>query len=87
MRDDLEVIKAVKWCWDNGITIFPVISPLKHERPQGWKPAGFKTKDKVRICLKIGTKEKIGDMEYDQDDKLYKKIEDLYMHMFDKRNK
>ena len=88
MNDELEVIEAVKWCWDNGIKIFPVVSPLKEERegpPGSWRPAKLNSLDKVKICVQIGKNMKYGTIEYAQNDKLYKKIEELYMHYYSNR--
>lgn len=96
MRDELEVIEAVKWCWDNRIRIYPVIHPLPSEMPRAkneaqrkdpkyFTPAGYKSKDKVRICVEIGSKKKVGEMVFEQDDSLYRKIEDLYIHYYNNR--
>lgn len=96
MRDELEVVEAVRWCWDNRIRIYPVIHPLPSEMPRAktaaqrkdpnyFTPAGYKSKDKVRICVEVGSKKKVGEMVFDQNDKLYQKIEDLYMHYYSKR--
>lgn len=87
-RDDIEeVIEATKWCWDHAIKIYPVISPIPSERPAGWRPAPMKATDKVSICVQIGSKTKIGELEYSQDDKLYEKIQELYLHYYNRRNK
>lgn len=83
--EEFEQILAMKWCWDAGIRIFPVISPLPSERTASWKPASFKTTDKVKICVQMGSKMNYGSIEYDQNQALYDKILELYVHYYSKR--
>lgn len=85
INEELEQLLAMKWCWDNGIKIFPVISPLPTERTASWQPASMKTTDKVCICVQIGTKMKYGTMDYEQNQALYDKILELYVHYYTKR--
>lgn len=41
--------------------------------------------DKVKICVQMGTKMNYGSIEYDQNQALYDKILELYVHYYNKR--
>ena len=83
--DEYEALLAMKWCWDMGIRIFPVVTPLPDDRTSSWRPAGMKSTDKVQICIQMGTKMKYGTETYDQNQKMWDKIAELYLHLYNKR--
>lgn len=64
------VLKSIKTCWDNHIFIVP-------------KPIDSSKKPMVRILMKIGGIERIGQSTYTQKD-VYSKIFELYVHYADK---
>ena len=66
--------EAKKYCWSKKIRIYP--KPLQ----TGWRT-------KVRIVIETNGKEKIGKLEYKQDEKLYKKIDQLYESIYSRRVK
>ncbi len=72
----MEKIKAAKWCWEQGIRIYPVPVP----RSNG------KQKPECYIEIDFGSKKQKGEMTYKQDSKLYDKIHELYAYYFSKRN-
>ena len=77
-KDDYDerIIKALKYCWDKGIYAYPLVHDGR----------GKKCPD-VKIQMRIGNKKVTGEMVYSQkDDALYKKINELYLHHYDKRN-
>ena len=74
---DERVIKALKYCWDKGIYAYPIVN-------DGGR--GKRYPD-VKIQMRIGNKKVTGEIVYSQkDDRLYKKINELYLHHYDKRN-
>lgn len=70
MYDDFEVLKAVKACWDRGIYFYPVVMPN-----QGGFP-----RPTVKIGWKNGHKSGVGKFEYKQNQELYDKMYELYLH-------
>lgn len=77
--DDEDFLKAIRWCWDRGIYFYPVVISGQSK--------SFKVVPKVKIEMSTrGYKPKIGSVEYIQNDKLYDKIRELYMHKFESRN-
>ena len=73
-----EDIKAVQWCWDKGITVYPIVG-------KGQKMT-YKQLPKVKIEIQMQNKKQIGNFEYRQNEELYDKIQELYNNMFEKRN-
>lgn len=73
-----EEIKAVQWCWDKGIKVFPIVA--KNQKTT------YKEVPKVKINIQKGTRNQLGNEFYKQDANLYKKIQELYNNMFEKRN-
>ena len=73
-----EEIKAVQWCWDKGITVFPIVA--KNQKTT------YKEVPKVKINIQKGSRNQLGNEFYKQDANLYKKIQELYNNMFEKRN-
>ena len=74
---DDRLINAIRYCWDKGIYAYPIVHQdgVKRKVPL------------VKIQMQIGRKKKIGDVVYDQkDDALYDKINEIYLHHYDKRN-
>ncbi len=66
--------EAKLYCWSKGIRIYP--KPLQ----TGWRT-------KCKIVIETNGKEKIGKLEYKQDEKLYKKIDELYESIYSRRVK
>tara|TARA_R110002012_G_scaffold300532_1_gene500380 strand:+ start:1030 stop:1317 length:288 start_codon:yes stop_codon:yes gene_type:complete len=73
--NDWEVIRAIRFCWDLGIKYYPVvISGQSHK---------WNFRPRVKIAKKEGSKpERLGVMEFEQDDKLYNKIRELYLNRY-----
>lgn len=70
MYDDFEVLKSVKACWDRGIYFYPVVMPNQ----------GGMANPKVKIGWKDGSKTGVGKFEYKQNQELYDKMYELYIH-------
>jgi hypothetical protein len=70
MYDDFEVLKSVKACWDRGIYFYPEVMPNQ----------GGMTNPKVKIGWKDGSKTGVGKFEYKQNQELYDKMYELYIH-------
>ncbi|WP_392420119.1 hypothetical protein ACF3OE_00480 [Capnocytophaga canis] len=65
---------AMSWCWENGITIYPI--PLV---PNG---------SSMKICVNNNGAETIGkDIYYNKTHKIYDKIKELYVTIYNKNNK
>ena len=78
-NDDYQetVVKALRYCWDKGIYAFPIV--VKGNKGSRFPP--------VKIQMNIGNTKRIGDVIYDQKSAdLYNKIDELYLHYFNKRN-
>jgi hypothetical protein len=73
-----EDIKAVQWCWDKGIKVFPIVA--KNQK------TSYKEVPKVKINIQKGSRNQLGNFEYRQNKELYDKIQELYNNMFEKRN-
>ena len=73
MYDDFEVLKAVKECWSIGIYFYPVVMPNQ----------GGMTSPKVKIGWKDGHKSGVGKFEYKQNQELYDKMYELYLHKYE----
>ena len=73
---DERIIKALKYCWDKGIYAYPLVHDGRGKRCPD-----------VKIQMRIGNKKVTGEIVYSQkDDALYKKINELYLHHYEKRN-
>jgi hypothetical protein len=78
-NDDYQetVVRALRYCWDKGIYAFPVV--VDGNRGKRNPP--------VKIQMNIGNTKKIGEVLYDQKSSdIYEKIDELYVHYFNKRN-
>tara|TARA_R110000868_G_scaffold38899_2_gene135853 strand:- start:1703 stop:1960 length:258 start_codon:yes stop_codon:yes gene_type:complete len=84
MQGEFDALLAVKWCWDNGIKIYPVVSG---KDSPSFRAATMRGTDKVKIVIQNGTKKREGTETYNQDKKLYEKIEELYIHLYEKRHR
>lgn len=73
MYDDFEVLKAVKECWDRGIYFYPEVMPRQ----------GGLSSPKVKIGWKDGHKSGVGKFEYKQNQELYDKMYELYLHKYE----
>ena len=73
MYDDFEVLKAVKECWDRGIYFYPEVSPNQ----------GGLSNPTVKIGWKNGHKSGVGQFEYKQNQELYDKMYELYLHKYE----
>lgn len=72
MYDDFEVLKSVQYCWNRGIYFYPVVIPNQ--------AVALKFIPKVKIGWKDGQKTGVGKFEYDQNQELYDKMYELYVH-------
>ena len=72
--------KKIRWCWNNGITIYPKPVP---------KSSGVKS-PKVKIEINYNAQIQQGAEVYSQDKKgaevLYNKIKELYGWYYDRKN-
>jgi len=77
--DEFELLKAIKFCYDKGVLFYPIVV-------EGQTTA-LKFMPKVNIVMKQGDKYKRGSVEYAQNDELYDKIRQLYVHKYEQLNK
>ena len=70
---DPDLIEAIRYCWNKKMYYYPVIV-------KGLSP-------KVKIEYKNGSSIQTGEMIYDQEDELYEKIRELYLHKYRQNNK
>lgn len=64
-------IKAKKWCWDNGIKIYPL--PI------------VSNGSILKIIVNKNGNETLGEQKYDQN-QVYEKIKELYSSIYEKNN-
>ena len=74
------MIKAIRFCWDLGVYFYPVVI--------SGQSSSLKVVPKVKIAFKQGSKDPVeGKLEYNQNDELYDKIRELYLHKYNQLNR
>lgn len=66
------------------LRVYPVVEPNTSHSKAGKRGRSHNV-PKVRICIEIGNSKHTGDAIYQQDDKLYAKIDEIYEHYYNKR--
>ena len=67
---EFELMKAFKWCIERGIKFYPVLNKTN--------------KPRVFIEMSVGSNKTTGIIEYSQDETMYDKIRELYLHKYKK---
>ena len=76
---DVDLIDAIRHCWDRGIYYYPYVVP-EQSRAMKFTP-------KVKIQKRQGKFITTGGILYNQGDELYEKIRELYLHKYKQLNK
>ncbi|GET48820.1 hypothetical protein RCZ02_16510 [Capnocytophaga felis] len=72
MKTEIPIHKIMTWCWNNGVSIYPI--PL------------VSNGSRLRICLNNNGKETIGKDIYDNGPAIYEKIKEMYRAIYKKNN-
>jgi|TARA_R110000787_G_scaffold20332_2_gene60568 hypothetical protein len=78
LHDDPKVIKVRSYCWDRSIYFYPIVV--------SGQETSYKFVPKVRIGYSSPYSFIAGTLIYDQNDELYDKIIELYLHYYEKLN-
>ena len=71
-KNEIPINKIMNWCWNNGISIYPV--------PQ------VSNGKLLKICINNKGKETIGKKVFDNGQAIYDKILDLYRTIYKQNN-
>jgi hypothetical protein len=75
LYEDPYVLEAIIYCWDKGFTYYPAVLPNQ--------AIALKFIPKVKIGWSAGKESGVGEFIYDQNQEMYDKIYDLYVHKYE----